>query len=76
MGLSHQIPNQPNLPLNCALVSGGVLDGFFFDISFLEKLLRMETTDIWNGQGMINMGLCLTHFTGKEACFCEFPGIH
>lgn len=47
MGLSHQILNHPNLPLNCALVSGGVLDGIlFFDISFLEKLLRMETTDI------------------------------
>lgn len=48
----------------------------FFDISFLEKLLRMETTGIWNGQGMIKMGFCLTHFTGKEACFAEFLGIH
>lgn len=76
MGLSHHILNHPILPLNCTLVSGGVLDGiFFFNISFMEKLLRMERTDNWNGQGMVKTGFCLAHFTGKGACFCEFLGI-
>lgn len=68
MGLSHHILNHPILPLNCTLVSGGVLDGiFFFNISFMEKLLRMERTDNWSGQGMIKTGFCQAHFTGKES---------